>query len=312
MSKRKRGTDSSYIPGLTRNIIENIGASFSVSRGQELINNVIIDSHSNGSIEASIAGKHYEIEISYQNQVNNAFDIDCNCTCPDDRDGYCKHICAVLLTFIDKNPKRKRQKSDSSSNKNKKSKKKKKKHHTISELKKSVESLEKDQLLDIVKKSLKFAGVQKIVSNALNAISDEPIDLTHYKQRIYEAVHQLDRLRPSAQFSMSYKIHQDLDKIIGEAQNLFQVGNNNAAMQILITMSKSISNESNIEGEVWKSLHGCGGVDDSIALLMTQIIENDQEMQQNISVHKTIQSIHNKLTKYGIDEYQQVLETFDV
>ena len=314
MSKRKRKADS-YIPGLTRKIISNVAASFSYERGEELMNHVSIDSNSDNTIQASIDGKGYEIEISFESTVQNEFDLDCDCSCPDDRDGCCKHLCAVLLTLIDnspKNKKRKTSKSNSTSNSSKNKNKKKNKQYSLSDLKASIENLGKDQLLSIVQEGLKYVCIQKIVSNTLNSASNKQIDLSDYKQRIYEAVHQLDRLRPSQQFSLAYKIHEDLNEIIDEAQELFALQNNNAAMQILIAIAKGISSEANIAGEVFKSLHGCAGMDDSIASLMAEILESDQDMQKNKVVHKAIKSIAANLSDYGDEQYSEILESFDI
>lgn len=310
-------SDESVIDGLTPTMIRNLAASHSYERGQDLSDDVIIDSRSNNCIEASISGKYYDITINYSVPIQSSFDISADCSCPDDRDGACKHICAVLLKFVDNNPNKKKRKlnpknpANNSNNNNNRDKKKKKKY-TKNELEESLEDLDNDQLINIIKKSLKFVGVQKIVSQTLNDISSESTDISAFKYRIYQAIHQLDRLRPSAQFSMSYKIDSDLSDIISDAEKLGRRGNVDDALQILVSMAETISKEHNIEGEVWKSIHGCGGIDDSICVAMTEIIENNTEIKTNRNIYDSIRKINSCLIDYGIEDYQDVLDCFEV
>eukprot|EP01084_Bolivina_argentea_P161233 280711_1 len=310
MSKRKRSEDNNFIEGLTSDIIQNKAATFSYTRGQEILDDdaVIIDSYTKGFIEASISGKSYSIEITFEEPVNNTFDIDVDCSCPDDRDGCCKHGCAVLLKVMDKKPKPKKRKTKSSSipsnNSNNKT-------YTVSELEQSVQHLQKEHLVNIINQSLKYVCVQKIVSKVLNSVGNETINMSEIKSEIYEAIHQLDRLRPSQQFSMAYKVDQDLNKIVESAEKYYKTGNNIGAMEILLAIGKSISNQHNIEGEVWKSIHGCGGIDSDIAALMQKIVEADKNIQQNAKIQSSIESIHSILSQYCIEDYKDVLDCFE-
>ena len=140
-------------------------------------------------------------------------------------------------------------------------------------------NLENKHLIDIINESLQYKGVQKIVPKALSSRGSEPINMSGYKSQIYEALHQLDRLRPSQQFSMAYKVSQDLGTVISAAEKYHKTGNNIGAMQILIAIGKSVANANNIEGEVWKSLHNCGGIDADSAELMIDIIEADEDIR---------------------------------
>lgn len=304
MPKRDRNLDC--IDGLNHQMIEDEAASFSYDRGLALQCSVVIDSHTEGNVDASISGKHYDISITYTPPVRSSLDISCDCSCPDDRDGSCKHICAVLLKLIDCRPKAKKSKSTAP-----KASKSKSKKYSLSELKDAVGNLSEDQLAEILKEALQFKGVQKIVSQKLNVIGNQCVDLRSIKGDIYEAIHQLDSLRPSQQFSMSYKVDQDLGKVINTANKYWKSGNTNAAMQILLALAKSVSNEHNIEGEVWKSIHSGGGIDYDIASLMKEIIGEDEVLQSNEQIKTSIRSLHCTMSAYCVEDYGEVLQCFD-
>jgi len=308
MSKRKQPAqkEKSIVDGLTHSIIKDIAASCSYGRGEEIRDEVVIKSRSAKCIEASISGKSYEIEINFETPVQSSFEIDADCTCPDDRDGACKHVCAVLLNFVDPNPSKKRKPTA------KGAKNGKKKKYSVQELKESVQYLDNDDLIEIISDSLQFVGVQKIVAAKLQDAEQENVNISEYKSRIYQAVHQLDSLRPSQQFSLAYKIGSDLNEIIGEAEKLAKRGNECGALQVLVSMAEIISNEDSIEGEVWKSLHGCGGTDNDICTKLCGIVENSSTFKQNKGIYRSIARVNATLADYGIEDYEEVLSLFDV
>jgi len=306
MPKRKRAESESYIPGLTPRIIQNVAATNSYYRGQELTDDVIIDSMCSDYVEASIRNKAYEIEITFTEPVGSALDIEPDCTCPDDRDGACKHVCAVLLELVDDEPNAKKHKADPTGNAQPINK-----VFTDSEMHEAVEDLSKEQLVQIVRDSLSLEQVQTVVSKTLNSVRNEDVDLGHFKSEIYAALHQLDRLRPSQQFSMAHKVNIDLAEVIESARKYAKAGNSLGAMQILIAMAKSTASAGGIEGEVWKSLHSGGSIAYDIAQVMVEVIEKDDQLQSNARIKDAVQSVHDEMVGYCIEDYEEVLACFD-
>merc|ERR1711879_619669 len=96
-------------------------------------------------IRASIDGKGYQIRISYDSPVNDIRDLYCNCSCPDDRGGWCKHICAVLTKFVDDQPQRKRVRQDAVPPLS---------IQHVASLKRAVGNLNRGQLVEIVNAAL--------------------------------------------------------------------------------------------------------------------------------------------------------------
>jgi uncharacterized Zn finger protein len=88
-------------PSLTEATIRNLTTSQSFSRGQEYLRDgaVLEIEQRDDLLLAEVEGSEYE---PYQVRVrlDGGGVVDADCTCPYDWGGYCKHIVAVLLAFV--------------------------------------------------------------------------------------------------------------------------------------------------------------------------------------------------------------------
>lgn len=160
-----RSLSERSIEGLRERLIKEAAAWMSYERSWSYLDLVTIRSHTDNTIEASIIGKGYQISILYDTPVNDRRDLDCDCSCPDDRGGWCKHICAVLSKFIDNRPQRKRIKQAT---------RRCFSPQQIAALKSIAEDMNRDDLVEIVTDLLDDSTVQNIISNKIISIYSDP------------------------------------------------------------------------------------------------------------------------------------------
>ncbi|MEJ2737357.1 MAG: SWIM zinc finger family protein [Anaerolineae bacterium] len=88
-------------PTLTEATIRNLTTAQSFSRGQEYLRDgaVLEIEQRDDLLLATVEGSQYE-PYQVQIRLDPGGIVDADCTCPYDWGGYCKHIVAVLLTFV--------------------------------------------------------------------------------------------------------------------------------------------------------------------------------------------------------------------
>lgn len=89
------------IPWLTQTFISSHASANSFSRSKSLGGSVRNIIRTSDGFRASVSGtSEYYVSIS----VLSTNSLQCDCSCPDNRGGYCKHTCAVLTQLLNGNP----------------------------------------------------------------------------------------------------------------------------------------------------------------------------------------------------------------
>eukprot|EP00298_Acanthocystis_sp_HF-20_P026399 c4054_g1_i1.p1 GENE.c4054_g1_i1~~c4054_g1_i1.p1 ORF type:complete len:171 (+),score=64.18 c4054_g1_i1:2-514(+) len=103
-SQKIKSINVDFIPQLTDEMIRIAAAPRSFERGRDEVDvevtEITFDVQKNVYFARAIAGSQdYDVEGIFDPSTNC---VRGKCTCPDDRGGYCKHVCAMFLASIEK------------------------------------------------------------------------------------------------------------------------------------------------------------------------------------------------------------------
>ena len=132
--------------------------------------------------------------------------------------------------------------------------------------------------------------------------------LKSFGSRAYQAIHQLDRLRPSQQFEMVGTVDKDLYELVKEAKQFTPVAQLCCLARISGVFSHSVDT-----GEVFKGISSDSGLQYTLCQDMLEALQNvkdltDEIIDQLTTAKSQLERVHARLTGYGIDDFEEVVQ----
>ena len=282
---------------ITESILKSLSSPESFARGHELYqSDAVFDTFRQGDLltgkcEGSSA-PFYQLNVQLdEDGIQEAF-----CTCPYDWGGYCKHIIALMLTYIHNTNAFIEQKS-------------------IEEL---LSPLDKDALVRLIAKMVdKKPDLYSWLQTAISAVlaKSQPVrprskrktevSKTEYKRQIQSILHSLRGYCMSEAYWMMGGMVDQLDHIRDTACEFLEAEDAQGALVILTTLLTEVSGSfeqfDDSDGEL-------GGFFSELALpLVEAILSADLSKTESRSLFKELEPVIEELSAYGIDDLDVIL-----
>lgn len=159
-----------------------------------------------------------------------------------------------------------------------------------------------------------LVGAADVVMKKAKIVDNTPLTdefLKSFGSRAYTAIHQLDELRCSEQYEMVGTVEDDLLKLMEEAKRYSPIAHLNILCRIAGVFSHSTET-----GEVFKGISQCGGIQHDLCKRMEEALDSidyvDSEVMDKLGdAKRQLERAHSRLEDYGIDEFQEVIESID-
>ena len=282
---------------ITESALKSLSSPESFARGHELYqSDAVFDTFQQGDLltgkcEGSSA-PFYQLSVQLdEGGIQEAF-----CTCPYDWGGYCKHIIALLLTYIH-NP-------DAFIER-----------RNIEEL---LSLLDKDALVRLIAKMVDknpdlYSWLQTTIpaasakSQPVQSRSKRKTDVskTEYKRQIQSILHSLQGYRMSEAYWMMGGMVNQLDHVRDTANEFLEAGDAQGALVILTTLLTEVSGSF----EQFDDSNGeLGDFFSELALpLVEAILSGDLSKTERRSLFKEVEPVIEELSAYGIDDLDVIL-----
>ena len=282
---------------ITESILKSLSSPESFARGHELYqSDAVFDTFRQGDLLTgkceSSSAPFYQLNVQLdEDGIQEAF-----CTCPYDWGGYCKHIIALMLTYIHNTNAFIEQKS-------------------IEEL---LSPLDKDALVRLIAKMVdKKPDLYSWLQTAISAVltKSQPVrprskrktevSKTEYKRQIQSILHSLRGYCMSEAYWMMGGMVDQLDHIRDTACEFLEAEDAQGALVILTTLLTEVSGSfeqfDDSDGEL-------GGFFSELALpLVEAILSADLSKTESRSLFKELEPVIEELSAYGIDDLDVIL-----
>jgi len=287
---------------ITESTLKSLSSPESFTRGHDLYQSDAIfdtfqkDDLLTGKCEGSSA-PFYQIHV----QLDEGGIQEASCTCPYDRGGYCKHIVALMLTYMHNPDAFIKQKN-------------------INEL---LGQLDKDALVHLITKMVdKNPDVYSWLQTAIPAVSakSQPaqqrikrkteVSKTAYKRQIQSILHSLQGYRMSEAYWMMGGMVDQLNHVRDAAYDFLEADDAQGALIILTTLLTEVSGSfeqfDDSDGEL-------GGFFSELALpLVEAILSADLSKTERRSLFNELESVIEELSSYGIDDLDVILAALNL
>jgi uncharacterized Zn finger protein len=287
----------SILPKLTETDIRDRATDSSFERGRDYyIDGAVLEiARRENRLTAEVEGSSYEpyqVTIALgQRGIEKAY-----CTCPYDWGGDCKHIVAVLLTYI----------------------------HSSEEVEElpSVEDmladLDRDQLQDLILKLVeRQPGIANLIQQQLppmqgKAVQDtadsgssprqrqSPLDSESLRRQVHAVLHRLDHVRLSELDSRAHEVAHGLDKILEKARTFVEANDGRNALIILEALTQGIVDELESvydpHGEVIDTF------DDMKPLWTEAVLVADLTLAERMELAEKMDDWESKLNQYYAED----------
>ncbi len=287
---------------LTVNILKSCSSPESFTRGHDLYQSDAVfdtfqkDDLLTGKCEGSSA-PFYQIHV----QLDEGGIQEASCTCPYDWGGYCKHIVALILTYLNNPDAFIEQKN-------------------INEL---LGQLDKDDLVHLITKMVdKNPDLYSWLQTAIPAVSakSQPaqqrnkrkteVSKTAYKRQIQSILHSLQGYRMSEAYWMMGGMVDQLDNVRDTAYDFLEADDAQGALIILTTLlievSGSFEQFDDSDGEL-------GGFFSELVLpLVEAILSADLSKTERHNLLIELEPVVEELSAYGIDDLDVILAALNL
>ncbi len=285
------------LPKLTEADIRDRATDSSFQRGRDyyMDGSVLEIARRENRLTAEVEGSSYEpyqVTITLgQRGIEDAY-----CTCPYDWGGDCKHIVAVLLTYI----------------------------HSSEEVEElppvedMLADLDREQLQDLILKLVeRQPGIASLIQQQLHPMQEKavegpadsrasprqrqiPLDSESLHRQVYAILHRLDHVRLSELDSRSYEVAHGLDKILDKAQAFVEANDGRNALIVLEALTVEIVNEL----ESVYDPHGevIGIFDDMKPLWTEAILMTDLTLAERMQLAEKMDDWESKLDQYYAED----------
>ncbi len=278
------------LPQLTESTVRALATAQSFSRGQELYRAGAI---SNAAVQGNVLTAYCEgtLEPFYRVRVvlDEAGVSEANCSCEYDYGGYCKHVIALLLTFIHK------PKSFAA-------------RQAPAEL---LANLSREDLVTLVQKVLErepelYDWIQTMTAAPAGEKTSKPrkkkIDAEVYRRQARNVLHSLDGVRASEAYWGMGGLADGLREIQASAQKFLDANDPDSALTILLALVEEVVNGRAYEylddsnGELGDFLNGMG------LPLAEAILSVEMSAVQREQLAQKLKKWERELSDYGMEE----------
>jgi len=294
---------------ITESTLKSLSSPESFTRGHDLYqSDAIFDTFRQGDL---LTGKckgssapFYQIHV----QMDEGGIQEASCTCPYDRNtpgggwgGYCKHIVALMLTYIHNPDAFIEQKN----------------------IKELLGQLDKDTLVQLITKMVdKSPDLYSWLQTAIPIVSakSQPtqqrnkckseVSKTAYKRQIQSILHSLQGYRMSEAYWMMGGMVDQLDHVLDTAYDFLEADDAPGALVILTTLLTEVSGSfeqfDDSDGEL-------GGFLSELALpLVEAILSADLSKTERRSLFNELKPVVEELSAYGIDDLDVILAALNL
>lgn len=287
---------------MTENILKSLSSPESFTRGHDLYqSDAVFDTFRQGDL---LTGKckgssapFYQIHV----QLDEGGIQEASCTCPYDWGGYCKHIVALMLTYVHSPDAFIEQKN-------------------INEL---LGQLDKDALVHLITKMVdKNPDLYSWLQTDIPAVSakSQPaqqrnkrkteVSKTVYKRQIQSILHSLQGYRMSEAYWMMGGMVDQLDHVRDTAYDFLEADDAQGALIILTTLLTEVSGSfeqfDDSDGEL-------GGFFSELALpLVEAILSADLSKTERRNLFIELEPVVEELSAYGIDDLDVILAALNL
>jgi len=287
---------------MTENILKSLSSPESFTRGHDLYqSDAVFDTFRQGDL---LTGKckgssapFYQIRV----QLDEGGIQEASCTCPYDWGGYCKHIVALMLTYVHSPDAFIEQKN----------------------IKELLGQLDKDGLVYLITKIVdKNPDLYSWLQTAIPAASakSQPtqqrdkrkteVSKTAYKRQIQSILHSLQGYRMSEAYWMMGGMVDQLDHVRDTAYDFLEADDAQGALIILTTLLTEVSGSfeqfDDSDGEL-------GGFFSELALpLVEAILSADLSKTERRNLFNELEPVVEELSAYGIDDLDVILAALNL
>lgn len=287
---------------MTENILKSLSSPESFTRGHDLYqSDAVFDSFRQGDIltgkcEGSSA-PFYQLRV----QLDEGGIQEASCPCPYDWGGYCKHIIALMLTYMHNPDAFIEQKN----------------------IKELLGQLDKDGLVYLITKIVdKNPDLYSWLQTAIPAASakSQPtqqrdkrkteVSKTAYKRQIQSILHSLQGYRMSEAYWMMGGMVDQLNHVRDTAYDFLEADDAHGALVILTTLLTEVSGSfdqfDDSDGEL-------GGFFSELALpLVEAILSTDLSKTERRNLFNELEPVVEELSAYGIDDLDVILAALNL
>ncbi len=287
---------------MTENILKSLSSPESFTRGHDLYqSDAVFDTFRQGDL---LTGKckgssapFYQIRV----QLDEGGIQEASCTCPYDWGGYCKHIVALMLTYVHSPDAFIEQKN----------------------IKELLGQLDKDGLVYLITKIVdKNPDLYSWLQTAIPAASakSQPTQQrdkrktevlkTAYKRQIQSILHSLQGYRMSEAYWMMGGMVDQLNHVRDTAYDFLEADDAHGALVILTTLLTEVSGSfdqfDDSDGEL-------GGFFSELALpLVEAILSTDLSKTERRNLFNELEPVVEELSAYGIDDLDVILAALNL
>ncbi len=287
---------------MTENILKSLSSPESFTRGHDLYqSDAVFDTFRQGDL---LTGKckgssapFYQIRV----QLDEGGIQEASCTCPYDWGGYCKHIVALMLTYVHSPDAFIEQKN----------------------IKELLGQLDKDGLVYLITKIVdKNPDLYSWLQTAIPAASakSQPtqqrdkrkteVSKTAYKRQIQSILHSLQGYRMSEAYWMMGGMVDQLNHVRDTAYDFLEADDAHGALVILTTLLTEVSGSfdqfDDSDGEL-------GGFLSELALpLVEAILSTDLSKTERRNLFNELEPVVEELSAYGIDDLDVILAALNL
>ncbi len=287
---------------MTENILKSLSSPESFTRGHDLYqSDAVFDTFRQGDL---LTGKckgssapFYQIRV----QLDEGGIQEASCTCPYDWGGYCKHIVALMLTYVHSPDAFIEQKN----------------------IKELLGQLDKDGLVYLITKIVdKNPDLYSWLQTAIPAASakSQPtqqrdkrkteVSKTAYKRQIQSILHSLQGYRMSEAYWMMGGMVDQLNHVRDTAYDFLEADDAHGALVILTTLLTEVSGSfdqfDDSDGEL-------GGFLSELALpLVEAILSTDLSKTERRNLFNELEPVVEELSAYGIDDMDVILAALNL
>ncbi len=278
------------LPDLTESIVRALTTPRSFSRGQELYD---ADAISNAARQGNVLTAHCEGTMAPYYRVTVTLDdagvSEANCDCEYEYGGYCKHIVALLLTYIHK-PKSfiARQAPEELLN-----------NLSREELRALTLKLmtREPELYDWIQATTAAPNLEKP-----SASRKKEIDSEVYRRQVRNVLHSLDGLRASEAYWGMGGLANGLREVVASAQKFLDANDPDTALAILLALTEELTN-SHVYEYLDDSNGELGGFANEIGLPFAEaILSIEMSESERTKLAQRLKKWERELSDYGMEE----------
>ena len=171
-----------------------------------------------------------------------------------------------------------------------------------------LDRLDEDDMKEMLQSLLRSGGVtgkktKELLMKKKKQMDEKPVDLAYYGSEAHRAIHQLDHLRPSQQFTRAHEVTSDLQELVEEAS---RHSPENAVMAL--ARIGGVLSHAPDTGEVFKRIAGCGGIQEDIVDAIKIAFKSVRNWDVLQDAYEQLIRVHYRLDQYGIEEFEECIE----